>query len=351
MDLCFPPICYEIIVSRPYCHACRFRKSSSPSRWLMGLPPTSPRLKFVHTHPGGSPVPRRPPRHPPSPSTRSKSLELLDQDEKKSVLPVAKPEPVPRPRSKSLDGLLDEDDVVPHIKTEESAKDNEDKNNDRDNKNLCTNCNDTNQTENCKSIKDNLLDVSCKMQQSERSSNKEETKDDKNPLPVPRLKTKVSNSQLEISKMSYKEEKNDKASSSTEKNNDKEEEGYDSTLLSKQTNRCTNDDERETESSCLKDDREVTNSHKRQQTIEPCDNNVEPIQERLMTIVNDKSTLLKAKSCGAGLDSNESVSSNDYKAEIKEQGSLLSLPAGAEPKRKRNFMDKCVNKVRSFIKR
>lgn len=328
----------------------RFRKSSSPSRWLMGLPPTSPRLKFVHTHPGGSPVPRRPPRHPPSPSTRSKSLELLDQDEKKSVLPVVKPEPVPRPRSKSLDGLLDEDDVVPHIKTEELAKDNED--NDQDNKNLCTSCNDTNQTEriHCKCITDNI-NVSCKTQQSELSSNKEETKDDKNPLPVPRLKTKVSNSQLEISKVSSKEEKNDKASSSFERNNDKQED--DSTLLPKQTNRCTSidNDEGEFESSCLKDDREVTNSHKRQQTIELCDNSVEPIQERLMTIVNDKSTLLKAKSCGAGLDSNESVSSNDYKAEIKEQGSLLSLPAGAEPKRKRNFMDKCVNKVRSFIKR
>lgn len=314
----------------------------------MGLPPTSPRLKFVHTHPGGSPVPRRPPRHPPSPSTRSKSLELLDQDEKKSVLPVVKPEPVPRPRSKSLDGLLDEDDVVPHIKTEELAKDNED--NDQDNKNLCTSCNDTNQTEHCECITDNI-NVSCKTQQSELSTNKEETKDDKNPLPVPRLKTKVSNSQLEISKVSSKEEKNDKASSSSESNNDKQED--DSTLLPKQTNRCTSidNDEGEFESSCLKDDREVTNSHKRQQTIELCDNSVEPIQERLMTIVNDKSTLLKAKSCGAGLDSNESVSSNDYKAEIKEQGSLLSLPAGAEPKRKRNFMDKCVNKVRSFIKR
>lgn len=305
----------------------------------MGLPPTSPRLKFVHTHPGGSPVPRRPPRHPPSPSTRSRSLELLDQEEKKSVLPVAKPEPVPRPRSKSLDGLLDEDDVVPRLKTEESTKD-EEKKNDEVNSNpsnietndipiVTVNPPDNEATENLSNI-----DTPRKMETSEKAAKLVEAKEDKNPLPIPRLKTKVSNLQVE--------EKNDKPSS-IENNNDKD----DSTTLPKQLIKCTSVEEKSDSSAG-----EVSNSENRQQTIEFCDNSVEPIQERLMTIENDnKSTLLKAKSCGAGLDSNESVSSNEYKDEIKEQGSLLSLPTGAEPKRKRNFMDKCVNKVRSFIKR
>lgn len=70
---------------------------------------------------------------------------------------------------------------------------------------------------------------------------------------------------------------------------------------------------------------------------------------------DNKSTMLKAsRSCGAGLDSDGSISSSEYgghKACAKGPGSLLSLPAGAEPKRKRNFMDKCVNKVRSFMKK
>jgi len=70
---------------------------------------------------------------------------------------------------------------------------------------------------------------------------------------------------------------------------------------------------------------------------------------------DDKSTMLKAsRSCGAGLDSDGSVSSNEYgghRVRAKGPGSLLSLPTGAEPKRKRNFMDKCVNKVRSFMKK
>ncbi|KAK2581225.1 hypothetical protein KPH14_008022 [Odynerus spinipes] len=327
----------------------RFRKSSSPSRWLMGLPPTSPRLKFVHTHPGGSPVPRRPPRHPPSPSTRSRSLELLDQEEKKSVLPVVKPEPVPRPRSKSLDGLLDEDDVVPRLKTEESAKDEEKKNDEvnanassTDNTNqdskketgsipiVTINAPDSEATENVSNV-----DSPCKIETLDEPAKAEETKDDKNPLPIPRLKTKVATLQVE--------DKHEKPSSS-EDNNDKED---DPTTLPKELIKSTSADE-ESESSAT----EVADSENRQQTIELCDNSVEPIQERLMTIEgNNKSTLLKAKSCGAGLDSNESVSSNEYKDEIKEQGSLLSLPTGAEPKRKRNFMDKCVNKVRSFMKR
>ncbi|KAL0102227.1 hypothetical protein PUN28_018637 [Cardiocondyla obscurior] len=89
----------------------------------------------------------------------------------------------------------------------------------------------------------------------------------------------------------------------------------------------------------------------------------EIMQERLTTqsgdenddYNDDRSTMLKAsRSCGAGLDSDGSVSSNEYsghRARAKGPGSLLSLPTGAEPKRKRNFMDKCVNKVRSFMKK
>jgi len=49
---------------------------------------------------------------------------------------------------------------------------------------------------------------------------------------------------------------------------------------------------------------------------------------------DDKSMLLKAsRSCGAGLDSDESISSSEYGGHhrAKEPGSLLSLPAGAEP--------------------
>lgn len=309
----------------------------------MGLPPTSPRLKFVHTHPGGSPVPRRPPRHPPSPSTRSKSLELLDQEEKKSVLPVVKPEPVPRPRSKSLDGLLDEDNVAPHLKTEDSAKDEEKKTEEVD-KNAKSGNDDTEEIKNIpivtlntpdSDVTENLsnLEEPCKKETLEEPTKSEESKNDQNPLPIPRLKTKVCYLQVE----------NEKASSN--ENNNKED---DPTTLSSKQLINSNSIEEGSEPSTT----EVADSDNRQQTIELCDNSVEPIQERLMTIVNDnKSTLLKAKSCGAGLDSNESVSSNEYKDETKEQGSLLSLPAGAEPKRKRNFMDKCVNKVRSFMKR
>lgn len=90
----------------------------------------------------------------------------------------------------------------------------------------------------------------------------------------------------------------------------------------------------------------------------------ETVQERLMTQEenndyddddNESAMMLKAsRSCGAGLDTDGSASSSEYSglgARAKDPGSLLSLPTGAEPKRKRNFMDKCVNKVRSFMKK
>ncbi|XP_050457600.1 NAD(+) hydrolase sarm1-like isoform X1 [Cataglyphis hispanica] len=94
-------------------------KKSNPSRWLMDLPSTSLRLKFMHTHSGnasGSPaMSRRPPQQPPSSSTRSRSLELLHQQEQErkmsvfSAIDLRLPLPRSRLRSRSLDSILDED--------------------------------------------------------------------------------------------------------------------------------------------------------------------------------------------------------------------------------------------------
>jgi hypothetical protein len=62
----------------------------------------------------------------------------------------------------------------------------------------------------------------------------------------------------------------------------------------------------------------------------------------------------EAQSCHANLDSDtvSTSSSGGARAGIS-QGSLLSLPlpSAGEPKRKRNFMDRCVNKVRSLIRK
>lgn len=64
----------------------------------------------------------------------------------------------------------------------------------------------------------------------------------------------------------------------------------------------------------------------------------------------DSDTLNKTQSCHANLDSEST--STDLSSEVK-QGSQLSLPLNntGEPKRKRNFMDRCVNKVRSLIRK
>lgn len=290
----------------------------------MGLPPTSPRLKFTHTHLGGSPVPRRPPRHPPSPSARSRSLELLDREEKKSVSPVRETETPTRPRSRSLDGLLDEDGMVPDMKTEELPKqsDESDETDVKESQEALDRLSDR------KIVGDDGL-VQVQSRQTDTGSivNRNE-----NPVPVPRQRVKAPavEPKLETVNIVQKEE----ASSTCEGS----------------PTRPTKDEQPSSVYSNL-EDRKEEDSQTSSENVDPCDSNVELKEKLLMVTGNDKSTLLKTRSCGAGLDSDESISSNEFKPKSKEQGSLLSLPTGAEPKRKKNFMDKCVNKVRSFMRK
>lgn len=76
----------------------------------MGLPPPS-RQRFTHGTGNGSPTPRRPPRNSATTTSRSRSLELLEMNEDKSSPVVEKPEtPRQRPRSKSFDNTLDDED-------------------------------------------------------------------------------------------------------------------------------------------------------------------------------------------------------------------------------------------------
>lgn len=316
---------------------CRLRKSSSPSRWLIGLPPTSPRLKFIHTHPGGSPVPRRPPRYPPSPSTRSRSLELLDPDEKKSVSPVKESEAQVRPRSRSLDGLLDEDSVMSDMKTEESSKlCNESKIDSKISLEPLDKLSDI-------KIEDNLSQIVPQKIQNEveesinlysNESNDQKTNKNQSPIPVPRQRLKT---EMKSESVTVQQEETQKSSS--EENSIKEEH---SLIRPSKPYRFVSMD-----TSSMEHEKE--DSQTSSENIDPCDN--AELKKRLVVTGNDKSTLLKAKSCGAGLDSDENILSNEYKSKSREEGSLLSLPTGAEPKRKKNFMDKCVNKVRSFMKK
>lgn len=316
---------------------CRLRKSSSPSRWLIGLPPTSPRLKFIHTHPGGSPVPRRPPRYPPSPSTRSRSLELLDPNEKKSVSPVKESEAQVRPRSRSLDGLLDEDSVMSDMKTEESSKlCNENKIDSKISLEPLDKLSDI-------KIEDNLSQIVPQKIQNEvegsinlysNESNDQKTNENQSPIPVPRQRLKT---EMKSESVTVQQEETQKSSS--EENSIKEEH---SLIRPSKPYRFVSMD-----TSSMEHEKE--NSQTSSENIDPCDN--AELKKRLVVTGNDKSTLLKAKSCGAGLDSDENILSNEYKSKSREEGSLLSLPTGAEPKRKKNFMDKCVNKVRSFMKK
>ena len=289
----------------------------------MSLPPSA-RVKFVHTHPGGNPMPRRPPRHPSSPSTRSRSLELLDQNEKKTALPVAaEPMPLPRPRSRSLDGLLDEDGMISDMKNEESSKEN------LSVENVC------NIISQCQSLNGGLEDVNDKLNASTQIDKIDEVKSEDSatnsiktnefdPQPIPRNKrtssVELKANKTEVANIAKPEDM--RISSSSDENVEKEE--IDSEKIKIELIKRI-------EGSESKNEQDLG-------------------QERLVSTVNEKLTLLKAKSCGAGLDSDDSFSS-EYKPVIKGQGSLLSLPAGAEPKRKKNFMDKCVNKVRSFIKK
>lgn len=76
----------------------------------MGLPSPS-RQRFTHGTANGSPTPRRPPRNSSTTASRSRSLELLDANEEKSSPVLENPEkPRQRPRSKSLDNTLDDEE-------------------------------------------------------------------------------------------------------------------------------------------------------------------------------------------------------------------------------------------------
>lgn len=295
----------------------------------MGLPPTSPRFKFMYTHPVGASsnlaIPRRPPRQSPSPSTRSRSLELLGQqdEERKSVSSaIVQRPPLPRPRSRSLDGLLDED-----------AKNGEEQ--DKVQREKSRECPPTSSEE------DKVVPVSAK-NQKEPNVETVESKDE--PRPVPRTKSKVPDefkSEAEDVRMSLDKGENDKGASSTrppKPSRRSSSEGQSSTCSSRQY----------TEQEHASEEQSIKKIAEERLTTQGGDQNDDYEDD-------DRSTMLKAsRSCGAGLDSDGSVSSSEYgghRARAKGPGSLLSLPAGAEPKRKRNFMDKCVNKVRSFMKK
>lgn len=294
----------------------------------MGLPPTSPRFKFVHTtHPAtassSQAVPHRPPRQPPLPSSRSRSLELLDQQdqERKSTISptiVHRP-PLPRPRSRSLDDLLD-DDVKKNDGGETCGQQSRQQECEKNREHFLIN---SEGDKTSPALEESKQKFNAKAVESEneirpapqtRIELKSETKDarmdrsDKNVLPIrPPKPSRCSNSEGQFS-----------------------------------TSKQCRDRERQIEEQKMKEAVQVS-------SVKRNDNdNYDDDDDR-------SSTLLKiSRSCGAGLDSDGSVASSEYGGSrpcAKGQGSLLSLPAGAEPKRKRNFMDKCVNKVRSFMKK
>lgn len=315
----------------------------------MGLPPTSPRLKFTHAQSGGSPMPRRPPRHPPSPSSRSRSLELLDQDEEKSISPVKEPEVQARPRSRSLDGLLDEDNIVPEMKTEELLKpDNESKIDSRMFLEALDKLSDTKVNDCLSQVVPEKAESNVekgtivKLHSDKSDDQRSKSNENQNPIPVPRQRLKTA-AETKSEPVDIAEREEVQKSSSLEMNSDKERQNL--PTRPPKPNRFVSVD---TALSAVTPRLEDENSQTSSENINPCDSNTE-LKERLVVTESDKLTLLKAKSCGAGLDSDESISSNEYKS--REQGSLLSLPTGAEPKRKKNFMDKCVNKMRSFMRK
>lgn len=241
-----------------------------------------------------------------------------------SVIVQRPPLPRPRPRSRSLDGLLDED-VKSNV--EESCE--EQNKIQREKNHSLTN------------LEENKTILASK--ENPKKPNAEAIEDE--PRPVPRTKSKMADSE-------FQSEMEDAQTFSDKDKNDKE------TLLTHPPKPSRHSNlEGQSSTSSGKDFGNQECQVKEQKIREMA-------QERLLTRSNDekddynddKSTiLLKAsRSCGAGLDSDGSISSSDYSgsgARAKGPGSLLSLPAGAEPKRKRNFMDKCVNKVRSFIKK
>ncbi|EFN88463.1 Sterile alpha and TIR motif-containing protein 1, partial [Harpegnathos saltator] len=346
------------IANRAKTIATRLRKSSSPFRWLMGLPPASPRFKFVHAHPGdgsGSPaVPRRPPRQQaPPPSARSRSLELLDQgqdqdeekeeeeeeeeaeeaeeeeeeEERKSAISatiVQTRPPLPRPRSRSLDGLLDED--AKSVGGGGSCDRSESCEQDRQ-----------------KSSKSHVA-------RKQEAAAVEIVTSVENPMPVPRARSKFAEGRFET----------EDTRTSLDSKDENEKGGTPPTRPPKPNRRSSSLEGRP--STLTISGKQCDEQERRIEEQETMQNILTRVGDIVGNDVDDdndddRSTILKARSCGAGLDSEDgSVSSSEYggnrSADAKRgPGSLLSLPAGAEPKRKRNFMDKCVNKVRSFMRK
>lgn len=326
---------------------CRLRKSSSPSRWLMGLPPASPRFKYVHMpHAGGgsgngSPaIPRRPPRQQlPSPSVRSRSLELLDQDEEErkssiSAVVQARP-PLPRPRSRSLDGLLDED-----VKSSGGESCEQDKQQQREKSRSHVTRNSGEEGQVC------CVAASEATESQQKDSNGVQIVTSENdPVPVPRTKPNAAEFTPEDTRTSS----NDQAESEKETLPTRPPKPSRRFSSSEEQFSTTSGKQREEEE---KEERRMgqmkMTQERLQMTNDENENNDDDDNDH-----DDRSIMLKTRSCGAGLDSDGSASSSEYSrsGRPKDPGSLLSLPTGAEPKRKRNFMDKCVNKVRSFIKK
>lgn len=333
-------------------------------------------------------MPRRPPRHPSSPSVRSRSLEILDPIEKKAVLTVmTNPLPLPRPRSRSLDGLIDEDGIIADLKSDNSTI----------LQNSITKSQNRSQSlneflEKANNQSNNLIDSTYSndnpfpLPRNRRNSSvtkkfpEIETVNDKNPISIiqdedlsnsTKMDRSISDDECKIknefpnienidqftqcfTKIPLESKRMEQSnmfqeSAKTEESKNLQDEGN----KGEQSKLITE------ESKILPNELEIGNLEKlKTQLIDKNSekNNIpervkEKVEEKLSMLGNEKSTLSKAKSCGAGLDSDENNYTPEYKPVIKSQGSLLSLSTGSDPKRKRNFMDKCVNKVRSFIKK
>jgi len=288
----------------------------------------------MYTHPVGASnnqaVPRRPPRQPPLPSTRSRSLELLDQQdqEQKSVSStIVQRPPLPRPRSRSLDGLLDEDA----------------KNGEEQNKGQCE------KDRECPSMNSEENKIVPASEKNQKKPNIEAVESKDELRSICRIKPKVPNefkSETEDKRISLN--KNDKETLPIRPPKPSRRSNSEGQSLTGSSKQCA-EQEHPIEEQRIK---KIAQERLKTRVIEDKSDNENDDYDN-----DDKSTmLLKAsRSCGAGLDSDESISSSEYGGHrahgAKGPGSLLSLPAGAEPKRKRNFMDKCVNKVRSFIKK
>lgn len=304
-------------------------------------------------------MPRRPPRHPSSPSIRSsRSLELLDPMEKKVILTVAKnPQPLPRPRSRSLDGLIDDEDgIIANLKNNDNST----------------------------AIENSIINTKYHIKNQSLNEILESTNNsNENPFPLPRNRRTFSITQKSDIKAIDKSNKDEENLSNLIKiyNTEDKSEKLFFNISNDNLNQMTKMDieknpkelknfpkskniEELDKFSKNSNQFEIIdlkkNSEQLENQLEININNIERLEKlsenskinekKLSKVENEKSTLLKAKSCGAGLDSDDNYS-QEYKPVIKGQGSLLSLSTGADPKRKRNFMDKCVNKVRSFIKK